>query len=597
MKTQTPRAHHTTRPPDLRAPGSLAAGLLAAALCLLVTATPFSRAADPKTTRTATPVAPSTASKIQQSAPAITKQPANVTVTIGKSATFSVTASGAPAPSYQWQSATRNGNIWTDETDSPYGIAGSRTAQLKVPPAELNQSGMRYRCVVTNTAGSVTSNEATLTVASPPAASIGMPGSSQGTKANTGSDAILVATTSGNPTPSCQWQVSTNNGSTYGNVPNTSPYSGGNTPKLVISSVPFSFDGYKYRCAVTNNAGSAYSNIITLTVIPPANSITRHPASITVAGGKSATFTVAVNGVTNPAYQWQRKPATSSTWTNLANTTGISAATPMNTIRGATTNQLVIDNVVPLSTTDNQYRCVIKGAGGITLESNAATLTITAPPPIITKLELNPKPGTIKLNDNVTITIEAASPTTPITSYQWQTPTPSGWVNVTDSSTIKGAKTAKLEIPKISAPGNYRCLVTNSAGTTTSDHVSVSYSITSSSGSSGGSTTAAATTGKMTSTFTHTAPNTPLWSQNGWTSMTALPAGAKITSIKNTGKTAIILSRLTGGATKSGFTTLAVGASTNNFSGLAGSIQWFCDGPYGTNPPEGAPSIEVTWTK
>ncbi len=85
-------------------------------------------------------------------APAITSQPASVTVNVGQTATFSVTASGNPAPAYQWQ---KNG----------VAIAGATAASYTTPATVSGDNGATFRCVATSSAGSATSTVATLTVA------------------------------------------------------------------------------------------------------------------------------------------------------------------------------------------------------------------------------------------------------------------------------------------------------------------------------------------------------------------------------------------------------------------------------------------------
>lgn len=84
-------------------------------------------------------------------APAITSQPAGKAVTVGQTATFSVAASGTPAPGFQWQ---RNGA----------NIGGATGASYTTSATVIGDNGVTFRCVVSNSAGSVTSNSATLTV-------------------------------------------------------------------------------------------------------------------------------------------------------------------------------------------------------------------------------------------------------------------------------------------------------------------------------------------------------------------------------------------------------------------------------------------------
>jgi photosystem II stability/assembly factor-like uncharacterized protein len=104
-----------------------------------------------------TPVAPPAAV-----APAITQQPANVSVAVGANASFSVAASGTAPLSYQWQ---RNGVAIEAATGPSYTLAA----------ATLADSGATFRAVVSNGVGSATSDAGTLTVTSTPA----QPASSQ----------------------------------------------------------------------------------------------------------------------------------------------------------------------------------------------------------------------------------------------------------------------------------------------------------------------------------------------------------------------------------------------------------------------------------
>jgi len=84
--------------------------------------------------------------------PVITTQPQSLTVGVGSTATFQVTASGTPPLSYQWQ---------MDGGELP-GATGST---LTLTNVQLDQAA-NYAVVVTGVGGSVTSSPATLTVLS-----------------------------------------------------------------------------------------------------------------------------------------------------------------------------------------------------------------------------------------------------------------------------------------------------------------------------------------------------------------------------------------------------------------------------------------------
>jgi hypothetical protein len=90
-------------------------------------------------------------------APAITTQPVNKTVTAPATATFSVVATGTPTPTYAWQSAPSGSSTFT-------AISGATSTSYTTGATTTAMSGTKYRCVITNTAGSVISSVATLTV-------------------------------------------------------------------------------------------------------------------------------------------------------------------------------------------------------------------------------------------------------------------------------------------------------------------------------------------------------------------------------------------------------------------------------------------------
>lgn len=90
--------------------------------------------------------------------PTLTAQPASQSATAGSTVTFSVTATGSPAPAYQWRKDGAN-------------IPGATNAQLSLPNVQAADAGS-YSVVVSNAAATVFSAAAVLTVVStagPPA--------------------------------------------------------------------------------------------------------------------------------------------------------------------------------------------------------------------------------------------------------------------------------------------------------------------------------------------------------------------------------------------------------------------------------------------
>ena len=88
--------------------------------------------------------------------PGISKQPQNVSVKAGEQATFTVKATGTDL-TYQWQINRNNGKGFVD-------ITGADKASYTTGVADMLCNGYKYQCVISNSAGSVTTNAATLTV-------------------------------------------------------------------------------------------------------------------------------------------------------------------------------------------------------------------------------------------------------------------------------------------------------------------------------------------------------------------------------------------------------------------------------------------------
>ena len=89
-------------------------------------------------------------------APSITTQPDNATVKAGETATFIIAASGTDL-TYLWQIDRNDGNGWVN-------IDGATAAIYTTSSVDISCNGFKYQCVVSNSAGTDTSNTAVLTV-------------------------------------------------------------------------------------------------------------------------------------------------------------------------------------------------------------------------------------------------------------------------------------------------------------------------------------------------------------------------------------------------------------------------------------------------
>src|SRR5882672_3077136 len=172
-----------------------------------------------------------------------------------------------------------------------------------------------------------------------------------------GQTATFAATT-GSPTPTVQWQVSTNNGASFSILP-------GATSATLSFTTDLSQNGYQYQAVFTNSAGMATTTAATLTVNSPTPpTITTQPTNQTVNAGQTATFTAAATGSPTPTVQWQMS-------------TGGGA---FSNVSGATSTSTTLSFTTALSQNGNQYRAVFTNAAG-PATTTAATLTVNAVPP------------------------------------------------------------------------------------------------------------------------------------------------------------------------------------------------------------------------
>ena len=189
--------------------------------------------------------------------PALTVQPQGVTLCSGSDNTFTVSATGSGL-TYQWQLSTDGGTTNNN-------ISGATSSTYTVNNTTVGMNNNLYRCVVSGAcAPPATSNGAALNVIAPVSiATSGQPVDAAICETgNTGFTVTGISTQS----ITYQWQVNT--GSGFTNVPNSAPYSGGNTATLGITNTTSAMNNYQYRCQLTNVTCTTptNSNTITLTV-------------------------------------------------------------------------------------------------------------------------------------------------------------------------------------------------------------------------------------------------------------------------------------------------------------------------------------------
>jgi hypothetical protein len=172
----------------------------------------------------------------------ITTQPANLTVMLGQTATFTVMASGTAPLTYQWRKNAAN-------------LPGATAASYTTLAASTADNGTKFDVVVSNSVGSVTSSSATLAVnASSGAPTITTQPANQ--NVSLGQTATFRVVARGTPSPTYQWRknganITAATAASYTTLPTTA-----------------TDNGTAFDVVVGNSAGNVTSTSATLAVHP-----------------------------------------------------------------------------------------------------------------------------------------------------------------------------------------------------------------------------------------------------------------------------------------------------------------------------------------
>ena len=365
----------------------------------------------------------------------IIQQPHDTHVEINQNATFSVNAEYEGDITYRWDVKEETSDVWIS-------IENSNSSSIQITGAK-NLNRNKYRCFISvNYEGDEHegySDEAALFVDYTPE----ITESPESQTVIEGTSVSFSVDADGNDL-SYQWQVSNDSGVTWNDIRNAK-----SKQMQLVSSLSISEN--QYRCKVTNSVGEANSLPAILTVNPDTSItppvITTQPSPITVAEGSSATFAVEASG-NDISYQWQ--VFKSDQWTNIQNATSASYTT-----------------VGTRSADGNRYRCVISNAAGA-IYSDPATLTVTmgvyvSTPRVLTQ----PRSVNADLGELVTFWIRADGGDL---SYQWQKLHNGTWYDITGATSASYVAMAKTEVHNT----QYRCVITNTAGSVTSNTATLS---------------------------------------------------------------------------------------------------------------------------
>jgi hypothetical protein len=369
------------------------------------------------------------------SAPAITNPPANVLVLAGQSAAFTVSASGDPAPTYQWQF---KGKSIKGATSSTYAIT-------KVAAANAGN----YTVVVTNGIGDpVTSAVATLTLGIAPKITV----SPAAKTVDLSQSTFFKVTATGTPAPTIQWQSAPAGSTIFSNLTNGGDFSNVTTANLTVSNITSNLSGTQFRAVATNVIGNttstATSKVATLSVNLPVNLAdlsavagnqtlqSLFGGNLTVSAGTPVTFSANATG-TALKYQWQLngvnlKGATKATY-SIAKTAAASSGSYTVSVTNAFTNS-------PAT-------------------AGPFTLNVLTKPVLVTPL----KATSAKIGTGTTLKVVASG--NPLPLFTWSfggsgLPTGSNLTTTTNINTV----TSILGFPSVTASdtGTYKVVITNS---------------------------------------------------------------------------------------------------------------------------------------
>ena len=208
---------------------------------------------------------------------------------------------------------------------------------------------------------------------------------------------------------------------------------------------------YDYRCAVTDSNGTWYSKAVSIDYIKPSLSISANTTSGT--SGTVVTMTAsAANYSSDASFEWKFSKD-GSNW-NVQSTSKTSISLYLN------------------SSTAGYWRLDVTDIGW-TWTSNTLELQLIETPTVTV---VNETGGQAHSGDSVRLTASVQNMTGSVT-YQWQQKKGTGsWSNMTQSGYASSVMTFTANENVLAAGSNsFRCVVTDSKGTWTSNEVGLDY--------------------------------------------------------------------------------------------------------------------------
>jgi len=215
-------------------------------------------------------------------APTIATQPVSADVTVGQTAVFSVAVTGSAPFSYQWQ---KNGTA----------VSGATSSTYTTPPTTAADNRALFTVVVSNSAGSATSNTATLNVSG--AAAVALSLSPNSATVSAGATQPFTPTVTGSSNTSVTWTLSGAgcSGAACGTISAGGLYT---APASVPSPATLSVT----VISVADPTKSASASVTLVAAAAVLLSIS--PTSASVAANSTDSFTATLTGTTNTGVAW-----------------------------------------------------------------------------------------------------------------------------------------------------------------------------------------------------------------------------------------------------------------------------------------------------
>ena len=357
------------------------------------------------------------------SKPVITAQPANVTVSIGETASFEVKASDPR--SFQWYYQKPDETNW-------HKVMNNGESPVLTLTAEARHNGFKYKCKVSNKAGNAESEIGTLTVLS----DIVITEQPHNASVKEGEAAVFEVKAKG--AERYQWYYQKPGETEWNKVTKN----GASAAYTLTTKAQH--NGYQYKCVIKNEVNTLESDTVALTVlIKPV--IKAQPANVTVNIGETATFEV--KAADAESYQWYYQKPDEDKWNKV--------------VRSGDSSVLTL--TAEARHNGFQYKCQVKNKAG-TVESDTVALTVLFDI-VIAEQPIN---ASVNVGETATFEVKAKG----AESYQWyyQKPGETEWNKVTKNG---NSAVYTLTVQARHNGFQYKCEMKNDEKTLESDVVTL----------------------------------------------------------------------------------------------------------------------------